>query len=415
MRNMLIQFNFKNHKTFLNENSLDMRSASIKEHECNTFIGADKNKYLRSAAIYGANGSGKSNVLDAFIFMQFCIQNSFDTQVMKDLEDTRFKFCNDGTKSAQSYEVFFSIDKTEFQYGFTYENKRFIEEWLNKKSYVPVGQRYKNLFKRDKGHINISNELSNLKGAMSLLNENSLVISLLSKFKFPDINNVVDWFNQVRVLDYGDLFYEMHVANTLPLIDYGNEIEKNQFLDFLRAIDIGIDDIRVVKTTTENASKPSYKFFTVRKNFDTGELVEMPFHAESSGTLKITSMYTDITKALKNGYLIFIDELDAKLHPLLTKYIVSLFHNNETNIGNGQLIFTTHNTDILKKDVFRRDQIWFTNKDAHGVSELYSLIEFKDAKGKKIRNDASYDTDYLSGRFGAIPELISLEFDNEKK
>ena len=412
---MLIQFNFKNHKTFLNENSLDMRSASIKEHESNAFVGPDKNKYLRSAAIYGANGSGKSNVLDAFRFMQFCIQNSFDAQEMKELEDTRFKFCNNGANSAQSYEVFFSLNETEFQYGFTYENRKFIEEWLNKKSYIPAGQRYKNLFTRNKGQINISNELSNLKGAMSLLNENSLVISLLSKFKFPDINNVVDWFNQVNVLDYGDLFYEMYVANTLPLIDYGNENEKNQLLDFLRAIDIGIDDIRVVKTTTENATKPSYKFFTVRKNFDTGELVEMPFHAESSGTLKITSMYTDITKALKNGYLIFIDELDAKLHPLLTKYIVSLFHNNETNIGNGQLIFTTHNTDILKKDVFRRDQIWFTNKDTHGVSELYSLIEFKDAKGKKIRNDASYDTDYLSGRFGAIPELISLEFDNEKK
>ena len=118
-------------------------------------------------------------------------------------------------------------------------------------------------------------------------------------------------------------------------------------------------------------------------------------------------------EALKSGTVLFIDELDAKLHPLLTRYIINLFHNSETNIGNGQLIYSTHDTVNLNKETFRRDEIWFSEKNKDGISEIYALSDYilDDDKhsGKKVRNDATYNKDYLTGRYGAIPVLEEFE------
>ena len=122
--------------------------------------------------------------------------------------------------------------------------------------------------------------------------------------------------------------------------------------------------------------------------------------------------------ALKNGMVLFVDELDAKLHPLLTRYIINLFHNSETNVGNGQLIYSTHDTVNLNKETFRRDEIWFAEKDKDGISEIYALSDYilEDDKnaGKKVRNDATYNKDYLTGRYGAIPALEEFEIDYKK-
>ena len=135
---------------------------------------------------------------------------------------------------------------------------------------------------------------------------------------------------------------------------------------------------------------------------------------------KLSLLNSFVLDALRNGIVLFIDELDAKLHPLLTRYIINLFHNTKTNIGNGQLIYSTHDTVNLNKETFRRDEIWFTEKNRDGVSELYALSDYilddedDEKTGKKVRNDATYNKDYLTGRYGAIPVLEEFEIRHEK-
>ena len=135
---------------------------------------------------------------------------------------------------------------------------------------------------------------------------------------------------------------------------------------------------------------------------------ELPLELESNGTRKMFHLFDFFMDALKLGMVLFVDELDAKLHPLLTRYIINLFHNPETNIGNGQLIYSTHDTVNLNKDTFRRDEIWFAEKNKDGISTIYSLSDYK-INDTKVRNDATYNKDYLSGRYGAIPVLEDFD------
>lgn len=143
-------------------------------------------------------------------------------------------------------------------------------------------------------------------------------------------------------------------------------------------------------------------------------LIAIPFYEESSGTQKIFALYGFFKHSIELGMPIFIDELDAKLHPLLMQYILGMFHSEKTNKNGAQLIYTSHDDYTLNKDIFRRDEIWFVEKDINSVSTLYSLSEYK-IGDKKVRNDASYNKDYLSGKYGAIPILNSFDIRGEKK
>lgn len=156
-----------------------------------------------------------------------------------------------------------------------------------------------------------------------------------------------------------------------------------------------------------NEKQNRYKIYTQHMNYDTNELEEIPLSDESSGTIKMISLYFYLDEALRKGYTLFIDEMDAKLHPLLTRYIVNLFQDNPMN-SKAQLIYTTHDSSTLSKDLFRRDQIWFVEKNEKGASSLYSLVEYK-INDVKVRKDATYNKDYLGGRYGAIPIISDLK------
>ena len=149
-------------------------------------------------------------------------------------------------------------------------------------------------------------------------------------------------------------------------------------------------------------------FFQFIKTMIIKESEYLPISEESDGTLKMISLYSDIEKCIERGGTIFIDELDAKLHPLLTKYLIQKFHNKNTNPNNAQLIYTTHDVINLRKENFRRDEIWFVEKNIKNESTLYSLVEYK-IDNSKVRNDASYDKDYLLGKYGALPLLKEFE------
>lgn len=415
---MLIQFNFENYKTYLNETNLDLTAVNIREHESNLISYKSDEKYLKVISIYGPNASGKSNILQAFNHMRYWVLKSFElSSNRKFIPQKRFKFNEKGKNGKSTFEVFFSYKENEYQYGFCSDDNIVYEEWLYKRNFK-FKSKFDLVFEREKQNYNLRSDLNKSRELIKSINTRTLLISILASLNIEDVSNVVNWFDSTNVVNFGDVTFEFLISTTLPKVNLDSKIEKQKFIEFLSSIDIAIEDIRVEKIeefehSDTNEIFNKYKIFTLHRNFETGELEEIILSDESSGTVKMISLYYFLKTTLENGDVLFVDEMDAKLHPLLTRYIVNMFQNNKLNPNNAQLIFTTHDTNMLTRELFRRDQIWFTEKDKHGISKLFSLAEYK-WNDKKIRNDATYNKDYLSGRYGAIPfsSLADLEDGN---
>ncbi len=410
---MLIQFNFENFKSFLYETSLDMAAVNITEHPENLINYKKEEKYLKVAAIYGANASGKTNVLKAFSLMKYWVLMSYKKAAgNKEVPQKRFRFGEEGKRSKALFEVFFEIDGREYQYGYRADNRKIYEEWLYKRDFK-FKSKYKLIFEREGEKVNLSDELLGKKELLDGMDETSLVISVLSGYKIDDIRNVYKWFLKTEVLELGDVSFEHLLSRALPINPNKKGKEYNRFIEYVKTFDLGVDGLRIEKIGNSDSdlneefnenNVDRYRIYAQHVNKDTNDVEELPLHEESSGTQKMISIYSFLVKALDSGSTLFIDEMDAKLHPLLSRYIINMFQFEETNPKNAQLIFTTHNVNDLNKELFRRDQIWFVEKDENGISTLFSLAEYKQ-NDKKIRKDASYRKDYLAGRYGAIPDL----------
>ena len=222
-------------------------------------------------------------------------------------------------------------------------------------------------------------------------------------------------------LDLGNPRFEDFINTRISLKILSDNKYKKELLKFIKTFDPGIEGIKTTPYSIEKIQDNNnlVKVELIHRG-ENNELKALPLELESNGTRKMFHLFDFFMDALRNGMVLFIDELDAKLHPLLTRYIINLFHNGETNIGNGQLIYSTHDTVNLNKDTFRRDEIWFTEKNRDGVSEMYALSDYileeeeNNKTGKKVRNDATYNKDYLTGRYGAIPVLKEFDINNEK-
>lgn len=410
---MLIQFNFTNYKGFKYETSLDMTATSLKEHQYN-LIDMGSEKILKIAAIYGANASGKSTVIEAFGFMNSFIMNSFKYSTSNiDIPLKRYAFDKNSKLEPAEFEVFIKHKNDEYQYGFKIDNKRVLEEWLYKRDFRnKKTAKYTSLFERVGKQIECSNQLKEAKSLALIAEENTLFLSICSNAKIPYVKDVMEWFNDTTIIDMGDCEIEGLITRGVSSIIEDREYQK-ELVRFLNAIDINIVDIKVEKINIEG-EKNKYRIYSYHKIQDSDELVGIPFYEESSGTQKMFALYSLFKHSIELGMPIFIDGLDAKLHPLLMKYILSMFHSEEINKNGAQLIYTAHDDFTLNKDIFRRDQIWFVEKDINSVAILYSLSEYK-VGDKKVRNDASYDKDYLSGKYGAIPVLNSFYINGEKE
>lgn len=412
---MLIKFNFKNFKSFKNENCLDMEAASIKEHEYNTIDIKDK-KYLKVAAIYGANASGKTNVLEAFEFMKEKLMVSDDTNMNSNEIDNYYSFSFDAkTKNEPiALEVtFLAENKKMYQYGFEIRNKDIVSEWLYCKKINKVTP----IFDRDENKVKFNR---NYKAKVNKfdVDSKSLFLSLYRKIEKDneDFKSVYDWFLNSYYLDLGNPKFENKINRLISLKILDDKEYRKRLIEFIKVFDLGIDDIDVkIKDarSLENNTLSQIELNAIHKN-ENGEKALLPFYLESKGTLKMFYLYNFIMSALEDGSRLFIDELDAKLHPLLTRYIINLVHDKEKNTGNGQLIYSTHDITNLNKETFRRDEIWFTEKDKYGISELFSLSDYK-IDNTKIRNDATYNKDYLTGRYGAIPVFEEFNIDTYEK
>ncbi len=410
---MLIRFSFKNFKSFKNENCLDMEATSLKEHEYNV-AKIDNSEYLKVSAIYGANASGKTNVLQAFDYMKKRILVSDDSKKNSPIdEENIYSFMINNNPITLEVEILAKNNKV-YKYGFEVLKDKIISEWLFEKRV----NKFYTIFERENNNVSMKpNKISELVN----IDERTLFLNIYSKIdrNNEDFSNVYDWFVNSTYLDLGNPNFERFINNRVSLKILSDENYKKELLKFIRTFDSGIEGIKTTPDSIEAVkSNNGIIDIEVIHRGENGELKALPFYLESNGTRKMFHLFDFFMDALKNGMVLFVDELDAKLHPLLTRYIINLFHNGETNKGNGQLIYSTHDTVNLNKDTFRRDEIWFAEKDKDGISEIYALSDYilEDDKnaGKKVRNDATYNKDYLTGRYGAIPVLEEFDIDYEK-
>ena len=410
---MLIRFSFKNFKSFKNENCLDMEATSLKEHEYNV-AKTENGEYLKVSAIYGANASGKTNVLQAFDYMKKRILVSDDSKKNSPIdEENIYSFMINNNPIALEVEILAKNNKI-YKYGFEVLKDTIISEWLFEKR---VNKFYA-IFERENNNVSMKpNKISDLVN----IDERTLFLNIYSKIdrNNEDFSNVYDWFVNSMYLDLGNPNFERFINNRVSLKILSDENYKKELLKFIKTFDSGIEGIRTTPDSIEAVKNNNGIIdIEVLHRGENGELKALPFYLESNGTRKMFHLFDFFMDALKNGMVLFVDELDAKLHPLLTRYIINLFHNSQTNIGNGQLIYSTHDTVNLNKETFRRDEIWFAEKDKDGISEIYALSDYilEDDKnaGKKVRNDATYNKDYLTGRYGAIPVLEEFDIIHEE-
>lgn len=410
---MLIRFSFKNFKSFKNENCLEMEATSLKEHEYNV-AKTENGEYLKVSAIYGANASGKTNVLQAFDYMKKRILVSDDSKKNSPIdEENIYSFMINNDPIALEVEILAKNNKI-YKYGFEVLKDTIISEWLFEKR---VNKFYA-IFERENNNVSMKpNKISGLVN----IDEKTLFLNIYSKIdrNNEDFSNVYDWFVNSMYLDLGNPNFERFINNRVSLKILSDENYKKELLKFIKTFDSGIEGIRTTPDSIEAVKNNNGIIdIEVLHRGENGEIKALPFYLESNGTRKMFHLFDFFMDALKNGMVLFVDELDAKLHPLLTRYIINLFHNSQTNIGNGQLIYSTHDTVNLNKETFRRDEIWFAEKDKDGISEIYALSDYilEDDKnaGKKVRNDATYNKDYLTGRYGAIPVLEEFNIIHEE-
>lgn len=403
---MLIAFNYKNFKSFKNENRLDMEATALKEHKYNV-VNIKNVNLLTMAAIYGSNASGKSNVLQAFEYMKNMILINNDSMEYSQIkEENIYSFMMNKDPISLEVEIL-SKDGKIYKYGFESLNDKIKSEWMYEKKI----NKFYTIFERKENSVSMKS--NNKNNRYDNLDDKTLFLSIYSKIdrKNSDFNNVYQWFIDTDYLDLDNTKIENFINNTISTKILNDSNYKAELQNFISALDLGIEEIKTIPESMNDLPKSNGVVkIELLYRVENNKIKSLPLELESDGTRKMIYLFDYLIAALKKGMTLFIDDLDTKLHPLLTRYIINLFHNKEINISNAQLIYTTHDVTNLNKETFRRDEIWFTEKDNSGVSEIYSLSDYK-IDNVKIRNDATFNKDYLTGRYGAIPELKQFKMD----
>ncbi|OED42669.1 abortive phage infection protein, partial [Flavobacteriaceae bacterium (ex Bugula neritina AB1)] len=381
---MLLEFTVGNFLSFKDKKTFSLEAGSITEHKENV-IKEGKYKVLRSAVMYGANSSGKSNFVKALDFMTSTVKNSSKLNSTDKLNVTPF-LLNTETKNQPSYfEILFLDAGNRFRYGFELDNQKVHSEWLfilkeSSKNEEPF-------FIRSLDGIGVSDTFEEAKAFIENTRDNGLFLSLLDQLNIEIAKDVMMSFSKIELKS--GLDHESAIITTLVIHEsksFNDIVEK-----FISKLDLGFNTF-TIDQDSDKSFKERINTFHSMYNTNGEKVGEQEFKLidqESSGTNKVFDLAGNIVFALHAGTQLVIDELDSKLHPILTQEIIKLFNNPETNPKNAQLIFTTHDTNLLGANLFRRDQIWFTEKDDYEATDIYSLLEFKDEDGKTVRKDRS--------------------------
>lgn len=424
---MLIQFSLENFLSFKDNASLSMVAGKRKSKNKSLDQGAtfELNKdlnLLKCAVLYGANASGKSNLISALRFVKsFILNSSKESRVDEPIATSPFKLQTRLDARPSGFQVIFAVGKTIFQYDFSVDQNRVHAESLLS---VKDGKEVE-LFTRTMNDISLHKSFKEGKLLAEKTRPNALFLSVCANFNGEISNLISQWFSSLTIIS--GIRDEVSLERTRTLL--GTEKEA-QISRLLNEFDLGMERIALSdlsETALRRANAPKgnaslleamEKFEekvglssrrainTYHKVFDEqGELHgEIPFllSNESEGSQKMIALSGPLVEALENARVIVIDELDARLHPIISKQIIEIFNSGTVNQKNAQLIAATHDTNLLDKDLLRRDQIWFTEKNRYGASHLFSLTEYR------VRNDASFEKDYILGKYGAIPLLGNI-------
>ncbi len=410
---MLIEFSVENFKSLKERQTLSMEATSDDslDHNLIEFRDDAEKDYrlLKSGALFGANASGKSNVLKALTAFRTLINKSHTYQKGDRLPHEPYKFDEGCVNGPTKFDIVFIMDNIRYNYGLSYTKDKIIDEYL---FYYPKGRRSQIFERKNTDKYTFHKDQKEQEMISERTRENVLYLSSSTQFNYDKTAKAFDWFNEklkdigpkddpgirestIERLNEDDKFKEK-IQKALVVADFGISDIKGKIetlsADKIKDLPLGIKDLAIM-----GDGKLKTLDITTFHKLEDGE-GSLSFFEESEGTQRFFSLIGPIITALEDGDVLLIDELDTKLHHLLNEYIVELFHDPDENQNNAQLIFTTHNTKLLDQDLLRRDQIWFTMRDPKtGSTELYSLIEYSPRKDKDIEKG------YLVGRYGGIP------------
>ena len=408
---MLLDFRVKNFKSFKEEAQFSMEASSLREAWSlpkTAFIEpAEHMKVLPVAAIYGANASGKSNLFLAMMTMCWYIQTSLAREnVVYKIPVEPFRLSPGTREEPTEFEISFLKDNSQYRYGFVADSNVVHEEWLHVKE-LKKRNKEKEVFYRDKESFSYHPKLFSKGKVMldsQLIKESVLVLTLGYQLNDETARLAMEWFVRFYTLtgnrdhEYKDFSYRQIQEKT--------EIEQ-EMQELIRLADIGIKNL----STDIVMDRPSV--FTHHDVYDEKGVVvgEQKFSLDSQqseGTQKFFHLLGPMLYSLKYGNVLFVDEMDTRLHPNLMQKMVELFQDQRINRNRAQLIFTTHNTNLMDARLLRRDQVWITEKDRFGATHLYSIAEYKTGQGK-ARNKEAIETNYIEGKYGGVPFLGDWE------
>lgn len=417
---MLIEFRAENYRSLRDEQALTMEAGRVGEPSDPRprKVEGYGEKLLPAAALYGANASGKSNVLAAFGFMREAIL--FSHRLWEPGGGVpRLPFAWGEKRNEPSlFEATLLLDGIKYAYGFVVGDEAVEEEWL----FAWPNNRKQVWFEREGDKFKFG---EHLKGPNESVKEvtrpNALFLSVASQHRHEQLSAIYSWFIRVAGVNVAgrsdfvppswsipewhflSLFFE--VGSLFP-DDESEEILTTRMRHLLNAADIGIVDVKIVESEEDVGERQARRRRMLMQHQPGNDDSWLSLEDESAGTKTLFRMAPAVFRALTVGGFVLVDELESSLHPLLGLAIVRLFNNPETNPKNAQIVFTTHDTNLLGGTVgeppLRRDQIWFTEKDKDGATTLYPLTDYKPRKAENLERG------YLQGRYGAIPFLGNI-------
>lgn len=431
---MLIDFSFTNFRSFKDKLEFTLRANSIKAKSDNSFDvelnSGNSVSLLKTAVVYGANASGKSNFIKAFLAFTWLIKNShkfgLDKQLINCYEP--FELDINTQSSPVNFKISFVIDVTKYDYEISFQKQNIIFEKLD---FSPKGQT-SNLFERV---LSNDNEYDTIELGKNLIDKripkkifkNQLYLSKFGiDIPHEQLTPIYRYLTSINVWNASDKFDISDLSKKISVLisQPENEKLKNKLSKLIRISDTRIESINSKELKREDFKLPDelpdeivdkfyennkIRTFSYHKLFDGNKEIgvkEFDFNKkESTGTNVLFALGGEILQTLENGGVIVFDELDNSLHPKLCKFLIRLFNSKISNPKNAQLIFATHEVTLLDKDVFRKDQIWFAQKNKFGNSELYCANEFEG-----LRDNTNFELWYRTGKFGGNPKIKEIEF-----
>ncbi len=420
---MLINFSVENFLSFKEEATLSLVASNGKElRETHVFTPELENEVksfdlLRSAVIYGPNAGGKTNLLNALSTMKKVVLGSAKNTAP--IPITPFKFSKTTQDAPSTFEVTMLIDKVRYEYGFSATRNRIHSEWLYAFPFNRLQRWFDRKYNKDTDSDDyIFGEV--LKGDKAVWQRatrtDSLFLSMAVQLNSAKLQPFCDWFEKKLRFIFGDFSLGVTLENY-------NKSDGKNILNFMQVADFSIADLKVKEEKFSLKKLPDslpkevkealkkklqdemdefqegtmYEPKTIHKTHE-GDICELSLDQESDGTQRMLALASPFLKALKTGQTLIIDELNQNLHPILMRSLIKMFHNPEANKNGAQLIFTNHAVSILRPDIFRRDQIWFCERQTDETTTLFPLTDLKPRK-----ENEDFETYYMAGRYGALP------------